>query len=82
MAVEFANRKKKVLVTVREDLAHGFAYGDEDQKLDDYYPGDTLAVTEGDAAAFIAQGWVERAKEGARPGRAARRAEGAGAAKK
>jgi hypothetical protein len=70
MAVELANRKKKVLVTVREDLIHGFAYGDEDQKLDEYYAGDTLLVTEADAAAFKAQGWVRDADPGARPGRA------------
>jgi hypothetical protein len=79
MAVEIADRKKKVLVTVNPQLSHGFAYGDDEQKLDDYYPGDTLYVTQGDAAAFVAQGWVVLAKEGAKPGRAPKKEESKGA---
>jgi hypothetical protein len=75
MGVAIANRKTKVLVTVNPHLAHGFAYGDDEQQLDDYYPGDTLFVTQGDAAAFKAQGWVVDAKEGAKPGRAPKREE-------
>lgn len=69
------NHKKKVLVTVNPHLSHGFAYGDDEQALDDYYPGDTLLVTEGDAAAFTAQGWVVAPKEGAKPGRAPKKEE-------
>ena len=78
MAVNVADRKKKVLVTVNPHLSHGFAYGDEEQQLDDYYPGDTLSVTQGDAAAFLAHGWVVIAKEGAKPGRARKKEESKG----
>jgi hypothetical protein len=70
MPVEFAKKGEKILVTVNPQLSHGFAYGDDEQPLDDYYPGDTLFVTQGSAVGFIAQGWVVKAAQGAKPGRA------------
>jgi hypothetical protein len=68
--VEFEKPGEKVLVTVTPNLAHGFAYEDKDQKLDDYYPGDTLLMEQASARMFASQGWIVAAAEGAKPGRA------------
>jgi hypothetical protein len=69
--VEFEKKEKQVLITVREDLVHGFAYENPvTHAVDDYFPGDTLFVTPGWASMFIQQGWAVAAAQGAKPGRA------------